>query len=73
MRRTLLVGLPLVALLGAGAAIVARAQSKDVTFNKDVLPILQKNCQNCHRPGSIAPMSLLSYEESRPWARSMKL
>jgi len=73
MRRTLLVGLPLVALLGAGAAIVARAESKDVTFNKDVLPILQKNCQNCHRPGSIAPMSLLSYEESRPWARSMKL
>ena len=73
MRRTLLVGLPLVALLAAGAAIAARAESKDVTFNKDVLPILQKNCQNCHRPGSIAPMSLLSYEESRPWARSMKL
>ena len=40
-----------------------------MTFHKDVLPILQKNCQNCHRPGQIAPMSLLSYAETRPWAR----
>ena len=43
-----------------------------VTFTKDVARILQKNCQGCHRPGSIAPMSLLTYEEVRPWARSMK-
>ena len=42
------------------------------TFNKDVLPILQKNCQGCHRPGEIAPMSLLSYTEARPWAKAMK-
>src|SRR6478752_4774650 len=42
------------------------------TFNKDVLPILQKHCQGCHRPGEIAPMSLLSYTEARPWAKAMK-
>src|SRR6516164_6218428 len=43
-----------------------------VTFNKDVLPILQRNCQVCHRPGNIAPMSFLSYETTRPWAKAMK-
>src|SRR5204862_5442903 len=43
-----------------------------VTFNKDVLPILQRNCQTCHRPGNIAPMSFLSYETTRPWAKAMK-
>jgi len=43
-----------------------------VTFNKDVLPILQKNCQSCHRPGNIAPMSFLTYESTRPWAKAMK-
>src|SRR5437773_2478488 len=42
------------------------------TFTKDVAPILQKSCQNCHRPGSIAPMSLLTYEDARPWARSIR-
>jgi len=43
-----------------------------VTFNKDVLPILQKNCQGCHRPGEVAPMSLLSYKDARPWAKAIK-
>lgn len=43
-----------------------------VTFNKDVLPILQKNCQNCHRPGQIAPMQLLTYKDARPWAKAIK-
>src|SRR5215475_14234911 len=43
-----------------------------VTFNKDVLPILQKNCQGCHRPGQIAPMSLLTYKDARPWAKALK-
>src|SRR5262245_5178440 len=42
------------------------------TFSKDVAPILQRSCQNCHRPDSIAPMSLLTYEATRPWARSIK-
>jgi hypothetical protein len=43
-----------------------------VTFSKDIAPIFQKDCQACHRPGSIAPMSLLTYAEARPWARSIK-
>src|ERR1700752_4118473 len=48
------------------------ASSDQVTFAKDVAPILQRDCQNCHRPGSIGPMSLLTYEDARPWARSIK-
>ncbi|MDP2389615.1 MAG: cytochrome c, partial [Acidobacteriota bacterium] len=44
----------------------------EVTFTKDIAPILQRSCQNCHRPGQVAPMSLITYEEARPWARSMK-
>jgi hypothetical protein len=43
-----------------------------ITFTKDVAPILQRSCQNCHRPGSIGPMSLLTFDEARPWARSIK-
>src|SRR5262249_60835616 len=43
-----------------------------VSFSKDVAPIFQRSCQNCHRPGSIAPMSLINYEDARPWARSIK-
>src|SRR6516164_6628889 len=43
-----------------------------VTFNKDVLPVLQKNCQTCHRPGQAAPMSFLTYKDARPWAKAMK-
>jgi hypothetical protein len=46
--------------------------SPTVTFNKDVLPILQKNCQTCHRPGQVAPMSFLTYQSTRPWAKAMK-
>src|SRR6266498_2581501 len=44
----------------------------DVTFSKDIAPILQRSCQNCHRPDGVAPMSLVSYEEVRPFARSIK-
>src|ERR1022692_4242568 len=43
-----------------------------VTFNKDVAPILNRNCANCHRSGEIGPMSLLSYKEARPWAKSIR-
>src|SRR6516162_4809797 len=43
-----------------------------VTFNKDVLPILERHCQTCHRPGNIAPMSFLTYQSTRPWAKAMK-
>lgn len=41
------------------------------TFNKDILPILQTRCQPCHRPGEIGPMPLVSYEQTRPWAKAM--
>ena len=55
-----------------GMAAIAATNSSSVTFNKDVLPILQKNCQECHRPGEVAPMSLLTYTDARPWAKSIK-
>src|ERR1700681_3346033 len=56
-------------LTSASAQQPAKGQ---VTFTKDVAPILQRSCQNCHRPGSIAPMSLLTYEDARPWAKSIR-
>src|SRR5688572_33256144 len=61
-------GFTLMASMPAPAA----QQSQAVTFHKDVLPILQKNCQSCHRPGQIAPMSFLTYNDTRPWAKAMK-
>jgi hypothetical protein len=54
-----------------GAASAADTARK-VTFSKDVAPILQAKCVNCHEPGSIAPMSLRTFEDVRPWARSIK-
>jgi hypothetical protein len=63
----------IVLALTAGTAFAADPSATDtVTFHKNVLPILQKNCQSCHRPGQIAPMSFLSYESSRPWAKAMR-
>jgi hypothetical protein len=50
----------------------ADADLKPVTFTKDVAPILQARCQECHRTGSMAPMSLLTYEETRPWAKAIR-
>jgi len=61
-----------VAIAATMSTIPSKAADAPVTFTKDVLPILQKNCQSCHRPGQIAPMSLLTYDEARPWARSIK-
>src|SRR6185503_14615733 len=49
-----------------------RGVPSDVTFAKDIAPILQRSCQNCHRADGVAPMSLVTYEEVRPWARSIK-
>ena len=56
----------------AQAPAPAAAVASAVTFHKDIEPLLQKNCQSCHRPGQIAPMSLLSYQAVRPWARAIK-
>jgi hypothetical protein len=58
--------------LGAGAAQAADAASATPTFTKDVAPILMRSCVQCHRPGQVAPMSLLTYDDARPWARSIK-
>ena len=60
-----------VALMLPGSAAAADA-AKAPTFTKDIAPIFQEKCQACHRPDSMAPMSLLTYAESRPWAKSIK-
>ncbi len=53
-------------------SIASAADTATPTFTKDIAPIFQEKCQACHRPDSIAPMSLLTYDEARPWARSIK-
>jgi hypothetical protein len=61
-----------------GAAItvlspkIAGSENAAPTYTRDVAPIFQKNCMTCHRPGEIAPMSLLNYKETRPWARAIR-
>ena len=63
------------AIAGVVTPLAVKAEQQaapEVTFTKDIAPILQRSCQNCHRPGQVAPMSLLTYEDARPWARSMK-
>jgi hypothetical protein len=62
-----------VLLLSAAAPVSAQtAASATPTFAKDVAPILQRSCENCHRPDGVAPMSLVTYEDVRPWARAIK-
>jgi len=53
-------------------AVSSAAVPANPTFTKDIAPIFQEKCEACHRPESIAPMSLVTFEESRPWARSIK-
>ena len=63
----------LVALVAAPAPALAQAGAEhEVTFSKDIAPILQRSCQKCHRPNALAPMSLIDYDEVRPWARSIR-
>src|SRR5882724_7423757 len=59
-------------LLPVFLAIAVPASAQQVTFAKDIAPILQRSCQGCHRPGQMAPMSLLTFQDVRPWARSIK-
>ena len=54
------------------ASTAGTAGTSSVTFTKDVAPILYNRCIECHRPGEIAPMSLMTYQEVRPWARSIR-
>jgi len=74
MVRTIPTVLAFLALAGAAVAqqTAPAANQAPVTFTKDVAPIVQRSCQTCHRPGAVAPMSLLTYEDVRPWARSIK-
>ena len=63
--------------LGSAAGFAGNEPALDLTYYKDILPIMQDNCQSCHRPsganisGLIAPMSLMDYTETRPWARAI--
>ena len=81
MKKTLATSIVLTFLLALGFIAVpsTRAGSAGdtksgttITFNKDVAPIFFKNCASCHRQGELAPMSLLTYKDARPWARSIK-
>jgi mono/diheme cytochrome c family protein len=68
MQRLLSIG----AVLAIAAPVFAADAPRSVTFSKDVAPIFQSKCQECHQPNSIAPMSLITYQDARPWARSIK-
>lgn len=77
MKRIIRFGL----LVGFGASIVLMSVhaggggtkgASDITFTKDVAPIIQKNCQICHRPGEATPMALLDYKQVRPWAQAIR-
>src|SRR3954471_7338908 len=62
-------------MLGTSACLMLAATSfaaEPVVFAKDVAPILQEKCQECHHSGSMAPMSLVTYEETRPWAKAIR-
>jgi hypothetical protein len=58
-------------VIAAGSAQAAGVPAEP-TFTKDIAPVLQRSCQNCHRPDGVAPMSLVTYEDVRPWARAIK-
>ena len=67
--------LPVLVVVSAMVTAPRPAQgqgAEPVTFTKDVAPILQRSCQVCHRENNMAPMSLLTYQEVCPWARSIK-
>jgi hypothetical protein len=69
--KKLVIGLGLLTPFMAGAADLPTITG-EVTFSKDIAPILQRSCQNCHQPDSIAPMALITYKDTRPWARAIK-
>src|SRR5215831_6784101 len=59
-------------LILTGSAALASSATGPVTFHKDIEPLLQAHCQVCHRPGEIGPMPLLTYQNTRPWAKAIK-
>lgn len=73
MRRSIGVRLAVVlTTLAVAPAALAQTGGAEVTFTKDIAPILQRSCENCHRPNGVAPMPLVTYEQVRPWARAIK-
>ncbi|MBM2813201.1 MAG: hypothetical protein HW416_3960, partial [Chloroflexi bacterium] len=75
--RMCIVAFPLVlsvmgALVWAPTPAAGQDSATALTFHKDVLPVLQKNCQSCHRPGQIGPFSMLTFKDTRPWAKAIK-
>ncbi|HET9359528.1 MAG TPA: hypothetical protein VFO58_07255, partial [Vicinamibacterales bacterium] len=60
------------ALVAPASTALAETASRPVTFARDVAPILQQKCESCHRPDSVAPMSLITYTDVRPWAAAIK-
>src|SRR4029450_8725916 len=60
------------AVASLALSVTGRAAPAAPTFNKDIAPILLKKCADCHRRGQAAPMSLLTYDEVRPWAQSIR-
>ncbi|MDE2906049.1 MAG: cytochrome c, partial [Acidobacteriota bacterium] len=69
---TLLLAGAVPALAQSGIAGASSAADTAPTFSRDVAPILQRSCQHCHQPAGIAPMSLLTWRDARPWARSIR-
>jgi hypothetical protein len=59
-------------ILASSIALIAMSAQGQVTFTKDVAPIFAEHCQICHRANTFAPMSLMTYQEARPWAKSIK-
>ena len=60
------------AIIALPATAAGQPAADEVTFSRDIAPILQRSCQKCHRPDSLAPMSLIDYDEVRPWARAIR-
>jgi hypothetical protein len=71
-RTAFVLGVLLLAVPGGAAGQSAGSATSALTFSKDVAPILYSKCVHCHRPGEIGPMSLLTYQDVRPWAKAIK-
>ena len=72
MKRIVTVATFLMMILGIGRIANAAVPAATPTFAKDVAPILYSKCVKCHRPGEVAPMSLIGYNNARPWAKAIK-
>ena len=58
----------LTSLLLMGSSLPMRLSADEITFHRDIQPILQRSCQNCHREGGVGPMPLVTYEQVAPFA-----